>query len=149
VNIRKNGFIRFVRVAFEVSKRSVAGYSSRFSRHDFTQPQLTALSCLKTRLGRRYRDFVEELELMPGVVEELDLEKVPHFTTLQKFLQRLGTAFFDVILSETVLLFDIGRSWLALDGTGHSCSHASMYYARKLKKQKKRRRKNYTNSISR
>jgi len=144
MTIRENKLIKFVGTAFEVAKKSVPGYSSRFSRHDYTLPQLTALSCLKTRLGRRYRDFVDELELMPGVVEELELKKVPHFTTLQKFLRRLGTTVFDRILSETVLLFDIGAAWIALDGTGHSCSHASMYYAKRLKKQKKRRRKNYT-----
>lgn len=87
--------------------------------------------------------------MMPEVMDRLGLSKPPHFTTIQKFLQRVGTALLDILLYQTIKLFDIENPWLAGDGTGHACSHASLYYAKKLKKQKKRRRKHYTkNSIA-
>ena len=51
---------------------------------------------------------------------------------------------FDRILAQTVKLFDIQNAWIAMDGTGHACTHASLYYAKKLKKQKRHRREHYT-----
>ena len=41
-------------------------------------------------------------------------------------------------------LFDINEPWVALDGTGHSCDQASLYYTDKIKKQSKKWRKSYT-----
>lgn len=144
-----NGLKKFLRNAFGVAKNSMRRYSCRFSRHDFTQHQLLALLCLKKRLRMRYREFTDVLGLMPPAMKEIGLTKLPHFTTLQKFLVRICTPLLDMILKHSVGLFDIEKPWLASDGTGHACTHASLYYARKLKKHKKRRRKHYTkNSIT-
>ena len=144
-----NRFIKFLRTSHGVARNSMRRYSNKFSRHDFTQHQLMSLSCLRKRLRMRYREFIELLELIPKVMGELGLSKLPHFTTLQKFLKRVGTAMLDRLLCQTIKLFDIQNPWIAGDGTGHACSHASLYYAKKLKKHKKRRRKHYTkNSIA-
>jgi len=144
MKIRENMLIKFVRTAHGVSRNSVHTYSNKFSRHDFTQHQLLSLLCLKERMNKHYRDFIEELELMPRVVKILRLKKIPHFTTLQKFFKRISSFLLEKVLTQTVKLFDIDDAWIAIDGTGHSSSYASLYYAKKLKKQKKRRRKNYT-----
>ncbi len=48
------------------------------------------------------------------------------------------------MLDFTVELFDIKDPWVAIDGTGHSSDQASLYYARKIKKQSKKWRKSYT-----
>jgi len=48
------------------------------------------------------------------------------------------------MLDFTVELFDIKDPWVAIDGTGHSSDQASLYYARKIKKQNKKWRKSYT-----
>ncbi len=144
-----NRIIKFLSAAFGVAKNSVRRYSTKFSKHDFTQYQLLALLCLKLRLRMRYREFRDLLELVTEAVKVLGLAKLPHYTTLQKFLKRIGTATLDMLLGRTVKLFDIQHPWIAGDGTGHSCSHASMYYAKKLEKQHKRKRKHYTkNSIT-
>ena len=48
------------------------------------------------------------------------------------------------MLDFTVELFDIKDPWVAIDGTGYSSDQASLYYARKIKKQNKKWRKSYT-----
>jgi len=40
------GLLPFARVALEVSKTVIPRYRSRFSKHQFTQPQLLAILCL-------------------------------------------------------------------------------------------------------
>jgi protein-disulfide isomerase-like protein with CxxC motif len=74
---------------------------------------------------------------MPKVQEIIGLKCVPHYTTLQKFFKRFGSHFFDEILKVTVELFDINAPWAAVDGTGHVTDQASLYYVRKIKKQRK------------
>lgn len=144
MKIKSSRIIKFIRTAYKVARRCIETYSSKFSKHKFTQPQHLSLLCLKQRLRLRYREFVDLVEEIPGVKDELMLEEIPHFTTLQKFFQRISSMLFDRILNQTLGLFDISNPWIAIDGTGHSCSHASTYYAKKLKKQKKKKRKGYT-----
>ena len=75
--------------------------------------------------------------LMPRVVKILGLKKIPHFTTLQEFFKRISSFLLEKVLTQTVKLFDIDDARIAIDGTGHSSSYASLYYAKKLKKQKR------------
>ncbi len=99
--------------------------------------------CLKERLRLNYRDLVQFVELMPKIKSIIGLERIPHFTILQKFFQKLNSSLFEDVLNKTVGLFDIKDPWVAVDGTGHSTDQASLYYA-KLKKQSKKKRKHYT-----
>jgi len=134
---------RFTITAFKVVKKSLPAYSSKYSKQTYTQYQHLTLLCLKKRLRLNYRDLVHLVELMPKIREIIGLKKVPHFTTLQKFFQKLNSPLFEDILHQTVELFDISEPWVAIDGTGHSTGHASLYYA-KLQKQSKKGRKSYT-----
>ncbi|NPV51693.1 MAG: hypothetical protein HPY60_10945 [Candidatus Methanofastidiosum sp.] len=47
------------------------------------------------------------------------------------------------MLDLTVELFDIKDPWVAVDGTGHSSDQASLYYARKIKKQSKKKEEKF------
>ncbi|MDD3317763.1 MAG: hypothetical protein PHY07_09905, partial [Methanosarcina sp.] len=50
-------------------------------------------------------DFVELVDLMSNIKEKLDLDRVPHYTTLQKFVSRIPSSWFNLILSRTLKLF--------------------------------------------
>ena len=77
------------RVALVVGQDGLEPYSCPKSRHDFTQAQLFALLVLRQFLKVDYRRMVEYLGDWSDLREVLELEKIPHYTTLQKAEQRL------------------------------------------------------------
>ena len=96
------GLLPFARVALEVSRAVLPRYRSRFSKHQFTQPQLLAILCLM-----RYEDWTfREAEVRLGEHRELrqtlGLVRVPGFTTLYRFLRRLDDPVIDRAVGETV-----------------------------------------------
>ena len=83
------GLLPFARIALQVSRAVLPCYRSRFSKHQFTQPQLLAILCLM-----RYEDWTfREAEVRLGEHRELrqtlGLVSVPDYTTLYRFLKRL------------------------------------------------------------
>jgi hypothetical protein len=56
-----------------LATRQVPPYSSPFSKHTFTQPQLVVLYCLKIELGVTYRELIDWLEEMPRLQQALGL----------------------------------------------------------------------------
>src|SRR3974377_2224516 len=96
------GLLPFARIALQVAKAVLPRYRSRFSKHQFTHPQLRAILCLM-----RYEDWTfRETEVRLGEHRELrqalGLTSVPDFTTLYRFLQRLEEKNIDRAGGETV-----------------------------------------------
>ena len=96
------GLLPFARIALQVCRAVLPRYRSRFSKHQFTQPQLLAILCLM-----RYEDWTfREAEVRLGEHRELrqalGLVSVPDFTTLYRFLQRLDEVTIDRAVGETV-----------------------------------------------
>jgi hypothetical protein len=77
------------REALRVASDALPAYSSKFSRRDFTQHQLFALAVLKTFLKTDYRGLVQMLVDFRELREDLALDKIPHYSTLCKAVQRL------------------------------------------------------------
>src|ERR1700724_3837385 len=96
------GLLPLARVALDVATTVLPTYRSRFSKHQFTQPQLLAILCLM-----RYEDWTfREAEVRLGEHRELrqalGLVSVPDFTTLYRFLPRLDDQTIDRAVGETV-----------------------------------------------
>lgn len=81
--------VQVAREALAVGKQALPPYSSRFSRHDYTQPQLFALLVLKQFLRTDYRGLVTLLAEWGELRCTLGLKKVPHYSTLCYAEQRL------------------------------------------------------------
>src|ERR1700682_6406188 len=99
------GLLPFARIALQVCRAVLPRYRSRFSKHQFTQPQWLAILCLM-----RYEDWAfREAEVRLGEHREwrpaLGLSRVPDFTTWYRFLQRLD----DRTIGETVRRMRGGR----------------------------------------
>ena len=120
------------RLAMRLSRPHLADYGATRSRHDFTQRQL--LSCLIVRayLKTTYRGVLEFLEISPSLRRELGFEeKLPHYTTLQKFSARS-----QVVQIVQLLIARIGTAALeqsahpaaAMDSTGLATTTASAYF---------------------
>jgi hypothetical protein len=83
--------------ALRLARDAMPAYSSKYSRHDFTQHQLFALLALKTFFKTDYRGLIVMLEDFGELRDDLNLDKVPHYSTLCKALARLlkkGSPFF-------------------------------------------------------
>jgi len=83
--------VRLAREALAVGQHALPAYGSRFSKHDFTQPQLFALLTLKQFLKTDYRGVVAFVAEWDELRRALHLKKVPHYSTLCYAEQRLLT----------------------------------------------------------
>jgi len=91
---------------------------------------------LKEYISTDYRDFVELIDLMNEIKDKLDLDKIPHFTTLQKFVSRIPSSLFNLILSRILKLFYLHGEKVfitAIESIEFTSSYAS-YYSRRTEK---------------
>ena len=96
-----NKYVKFVEISLETVQSSrMKLYSSKYSKHVYTQHQLLVLILLNEYINTNYRDFVELIYLMSDIKVKLDLDTIPHFTTLQKFVSRIPSSLFNLIYQE-------------------------------------------------
>jgi hypothetical protein len=81
--------LALAQVALKVAQKALPTYASPFSKKEFTQPQLFAMLVLRQFFRTDYRGMVQYLADWTDLQEVLHLQKIPHFTTLQKAEQRL------------------------------------------------------------
>ena len=113
-----------------LGRSRIARYSCKFSRKTYSQPQHLAVLVLKTMLKQDYRGVCDLLLEMKGMATLLRLKKVPHFTTLQKFLQRFNPLLLEKIISEVLDKFQ--NLTVAVDASGFTSSYASSYYVKRI-----------------
>ena len=84
--------VALARKALEVARHAVPAYSSKFSKHDFTQHQLLALLALEQFLKTDDRGVVAYLADWSDLRDVLGLraDKLPHPTTLFHARRRLA-----------------------------------------------------------
>src|SRR6266705_2142613 len=132
------GLVPFARVALEVSREVVPAYSHRFSPQRFTQPQLLAILCLM-----RYEDWtfraaevrlIEHAELRRA----LELQAVPDYSTLFRFMLRVEEQVIAQALAEVVRRFQSRRPapgndkrTVAVDATGLAPGSISTFFIRR------------------
>ncbi len=124
---------RIAEMAMRLGQRYMADYGATRSRHDFTQRQLMTCLILRVYLKTTYRGVLDLLAATPPLRERMGLtEKLPHFTTLQKFSTRS-----QVLAIAQKLVADIGQqafnqapeqAELTMDATGLARTTVSDYF---------------------
>lgn len=124
---------RVASLAMKLGARHLADYGSTRSRHDFTQRQLMACLILRAYTKTTYRGVLELLAVSLSLREELGLQdKLPHYTTLQKFGARS-----QVLEIADAMIRQIGQaafrgsrqpSAAAMDATGMETTTASAHF---------------------
>jgi hypothetical protein len=117
-------------------RQCVPLYSSRFSRKDFTLWQHIALIALMQRIRKSYREYVNDyLTTTEKLVRVLGLsKKLPHFTSIEKFLLRVPSTLLERVIGGFIRLTRIRSQVFSPDSSGFSPHHASHYYALRIKK---------------
>jgi hypothetical protein len=121
-------------MAMRLGGRHLTDYGATRSRHDFTQRQLMSCLILRAYLKTTYRGVIDLLASSASVRQCLGLsDKLPHYTTLQKFSARS-----QVLAIVQKLIATIGRSAAAgqtdaptaaaMDATGLARTTVSDYF---------------------
>ncbi len=136
-DINQIELIKFIECAYNYAKVVLNKYSNDYSKHEFTQPALFTLLAIKFYTQSTYRQITDLLTLSDRIKEYLHLKRVPHFTTLHKFFQRLPTSVLKEINKLILIESEIEPEIIALDGTGFTSDYADKYYAKIRKKERK------------
>lgn len=105
---------------------------------EFPLPILFVLLGFKFDSGLSYRDFVAYLAFNPSLLDKLGLKRAPHFTLLQKAVQRMDTHLLHQLYRCITRKRPPPRK-LAVDASGFSHSTGGEWMAVRFKKAVKRR----------
>src|SRR5882762_6863760 len=83
------GLLPFARIALQVSRAVLPRYRTKFSKRQFSQPQLLAVLCLMRYEDWTFREAEVRLSEHAELRSALQLTSVPDYTTLYRFLTRL------------------------------------------------------------
>jgi hypothetical protein len=119
-------------LSMKLSQQYLADYGATTSRHDFTQRQLMTCLILRVYLKTTYRGLLDVLASSQSLRQRLGLQdKLPHFTTLQKFSERSNV----VAIAQKLVgaigqksIAQTGQSEAAMDATGLSRTTVSDYF---------------------
>jgi hypothetical protein len=113
------------REAWAAGTAALTPYSHKFSPQTFTQPQLLACLVLRKFFKTDYRGISVILKENEGLRQILGLDRVPHYTTLQKAAARLlSQPLFRALLRRTVRRVMRRRKTVrraAADSSGFAC----------------------------
>lgn len=129
------GLVKFARLALEVSESVLRLHRTKFSKRQFTQPQLLAVLCLMRYEDWTFREAEVRLSEHSELRSALGLHTVPDYTTLYRFLLRLEEEDVARVMNEIVRRMP-GRwrspATVAVDATGLAPGAVSSYFIRRV-----------------
>lgn len=126
----QNRLLYFVELTFNYAKWIFPKYSCDYSNHIYNQPQLFTILAMKTYLKTTYREIIEILDVSDKITTYLKLNKLPHYTTIQKFFIRMSDTKLKDLNNLILFIHPIDCELAAMDGTGHTSDYADHYYAK-------------------
>jgi hypothetical protein len=130
--------------AYAIGKQALPSYSCEKSNHIYTQHQLFALLILKQFFQEDYRGLVEVISDFSEIRKALNLEIIPHYTTLHKASKRLlSSKKVQKLLKTTIKaaqhieILKKKSIISALDSTGMEAGHTSRYFVKRRERGEK------------
>ena len=139
--IRISGFYNLCTRVFEEIKFPVQ--FSNFSKKMYGNFVHTFLLIYKEKLNVSYRRFVQ-IASENHLQHMLGIKRIPHFTTLQKFMQRINKRIFEKMVRACGKLLNLKDVEASIDGTGFSNTNPSHHYLKRVDGAKV---KNYTKTL--
>jgi hypothetical protein len=114
------GLVRFAQVALAVARETVPTYRTRFSKHQFTQPQLLTILLLLRYEDWTFREAEVRVAEHSDLRAALGLEAAPDHTTLYRFMRRLDASTLQQLLVAVVNRMPTAAAGavVAVDATG-------------------------------
>jgi IS5 family transposase len=129
------GLVRFARLTLEVSEAVLPRQRTKFSKRQFTQPQLLSVLCLMRYEDWTFREAEVRLSEHAELRSALQLTSVPDYTTIYRFLTRLREEDVGRVLHEIVRRMP-GRwespATVAVDATGLAQGAVSTFFVRRM-----------------
>jgi len=136
VSLKFNKVADFCYELFRIAELPL--YSCKFSKKKFSQYQHLFLLVYKQARKFTYEDLLTDVAGNTGLRAYLGLNKLPHYTTLIKFAQRLPMFVLDKLVLAFKHLIPKPRK-VAIDATGISLDNASVHYCKRIGKSFKKR----------
>ncbi|MDE1767100.1 MAG: IS5/IS1182 family transposase, partial [Thaumarchaeota archaeon] len=137
-NSRESKYKVFTEIGFRESKRVFRPYSDKYSRKTYTQYQHAVAILLMKYECKTYRDITELLKELWWYFKFEN--SIPHFTTLQKFFDRIPIYVWDFLIAKTYELFNSEIANVAIDSTGFDLEHPSYYYVQRVNMMSRKRK---------
>jgi len=136
--LKESRYVRLAETMFRVLKHArIALFSNRKSNHIFTIWQHIVLITIRQYEGKSYRMFVDWLFEACYLRSFLELSRIPHFTTLQKFTDRINNTLLEKIISSFIVISGTKHIFAGIDSTGFKSTHSSQYYTERAKLRRK------------
>jgi Transposase DDE domain len=136
-----------MRAAHHLAGQSLPDYSSKFSRKDFTLPQLFACLVVKEQMRRSYRGVEALLRDCDNWLRDVGLRRAPDHNTLCRAAAWLLSKFrvgklLDKLVQWAAIARMLGLSTdpLAGDSTTYESHHVSRHYERRCHQTRRRMR---------
>jgi Transposase DDE domain len=113
-------------------------YLHKKSNHIYTAWQHIVLVTIRQYEGKSYRMFTDWLVEAHYLRLFLQLSRIPHYTTLQKFTDRINIIMLGKIVSSFILFTGTRHIFVGIDATGFKITHASEYYSSRAKLRRKK-----------
>ena len=127
--LKESRYVRLAYTMYRVLRNSRTPlFLHRKSNHVFTMWQHLILLAIKQYEGKSYRMFTEWLVEAYYLRLFLGLSRIPHFTTLQKFTDRINNSLLEKIISSLIVISGTKHIFVGIDSTGFKITHASQYY---------------------
>jgi hypothetical protein len=130
---------KFKKFSKIVDQLCVLGQIPKYFRYvqkkTFNNFQHIFLLVVKEHTTYGYRKFVESL-YDSKIPLYIGLKHIPHFTTLQKFAQRLSANLIEKLVFLTQYLFKEHGTFFGVDSTGMELDYASHHYCKRINREK-------------
>jgi hypothetical protein len=137
-----------MRAAYHAARRSLPAYRCKFSRKDFTLPQLFACLVLKEHQKKSYRQAEALLADSENWLKDIGLKKAPDHNTLWRAADHLlrrcrANRVLDTLASWAAAARILGLSHkpLAADSSMYESRPVSRHYERRCRQQQQQRRR--------
>ena len=114
-------------------------FRHRKSNHIFTIWQHLSLLTIRQYHGKSYRMFTEWLVEAHYLRTFLKISRIPHFTTLQKFTDRIAGTVLQRMITSFIALphVNVNHIFFGIDSSGFKSTHSSQYYTERAETKKK------------